>query len=148
MKITKNQLRQIIKEAMQPAMRPKMEQRLQGAPQPVVDVAEAWHANAMAAGEAELKEMGRGVTSGKQAATRNFWRQRLYVEFDDGASRSGRSGGSAYWEVSDNYDRGPIMKYYPDADRWTMTYPFESSETELEGGTQEALANAQIMFTG
>jgi len=108
------------------------------APRDVKQVAKAWQENAMEAAEAGIAEDGE--TGSEARGTRSFWKDRLYVSEMD-------SDKGSRWLISDNYERAATMVYYPDSDEWYYM-PMYGSEKLMRGGTREALANAQIIWTG
>jgi hypothetical protein len=107
-------------------------------PDQVEQVSTAWRANAIKAGEAAVKEW-RETGSGAEW-TRRFWAERLYVYVED-------SDNGARWVVGDNYERCRYMIYYPDTDAWFYMRPY-GSEMPMVGGISEAIANAEITWTG
>jgi len=92
----------------------------------------------MEAAEAGIAEDGE--TGSEARGTRSFWKDRLYVSEMD-------SDKGSRWLISDNYERAATMVYYPDSDEWYYM-PMYGSEKLMRGGTREALANAQIIWTG
>ena len=108
------------------------------APAEVKKVAKAFLANAKKAGKMNVKELGEKGKEAKQ--TMDFWAGRLYVEFD-------KTKDGPRWSVGDNYERTPFLIHYPDLDKWMIMSPY-GSERPIRGGFKEALANAEIMFTG
>jgi len=108
------------------------------APRQVKEVAKAWLESALKAAEEIIAS--EGETGSEAASTRRFWKGRLYVDED---MRDGKPA----WSVGDNYDRSGYLHYYPDTDEWFYMAPY-GSEKLIRGGFREALANAEIMWTG
>jgi len=105
------------------------------APKEIKEVAEAWMKNAMEAAEEQIKD----YEDGDEEGTRKFWKERIFV------TEEKRNGQDA-WCIFDNYERAPGLIYYPTKDEWYMSE--SGNESLIKGGTPEAKANAEIMFTG
>jgi hypothetical protein len=52
------------------------------------------------------------------------------------------------WSVSCNYERGPILRWFPAQDVWLYSRQYAESCSRIKGGLSEAIANAQIVYTG
>lgn len=126
------------------------------APRPVKQVARAAIKNAMEAAETEIRELAKMVERDPSMAssvsspedTREFWKDRVYVSHDKMRGRyEPEKFGVEAWVIADNYDRGPNLIYYPETDTWTYM-PSYGEERVIKGGLREALANAEIMYTG
>jgi len=126
-----------------------------GAPRQVKEVAKAAIKNAMEAAEAEIEETQKYNERNPDesmdmdpARTRKFWKERVYVHLDaERGKYEPEKFGMAAWEIADNYDRGPSLFYYPETDTWTYMRSY-GTERAIKGGFREALANAEIMYTG
>ena len=105
------------------------------APADVKKVAKAWIDNAIEAAKYDIKE---GVEDAE--GTMKFWKERIYVY-------ENKKGDKNAWIIADNYDKGPAMFYYPDTQEWYYQESYGEASL-MKGGTNEALANAQIMWTG
>jgi len=90
-------------------------------PKEVKDVARAWRDNAIEAADGEDLD---------------FWRDRLRVTCEKGR-----------WVISDNYEQCAALVYYAESDMW-FYLPMYGDEKRIIGGFPEALANAQITWTG
>jgi hypothetical protein len=54
----------------------------------------------------------------------------------------------SHWYVGDNYDRSPFgLRYYPETGEWVISWLYSDREPKVIS-FPEALANAQIWFTG
>ena len=117
------------------------EEEIMKTPYKIKQVAKAWLESAVKAGEAQIKEHGE---VGKDAEdTRDFWKDRLYVSLDD---RPDPQKGPR-WIIGDNYERASNMVFSPEVDEWYLM-PNYGSERPICGGTDEAMANAEIFWTG
>ena len=112
-------------------------------PESVEKVSAAWKANAMKAAEDRISFEEQSPEDAK--ATREFWSERLYVYWDEIRVEEGAVGA---WVVCDNYEGcATIMIFYPDIDEWFSMRPW-GDEYKMKGGLDEALATAQIIWTG
>ena len=76
--------------------------------------------------------------------TRTFWSERLCVYWDEGRG----TDTTGAWVICDNYESGAIiMSYYPMRDEWYSMRPW-GDEYKMKGGLNEAMATAQIIWTG
>jgi hypothetical protein len=134
-----------------------------GAPKQVKQVAEVWVENAMRAAEMQIRDYGE---EGSEAeSTRKFWKERIWIDHQKDRPAPRLRGGewptdrTEAWIIGDNYDKGPSICFYPYPDDdtppwakpgdgvWTYMPPY-GSEKVMKGGLREALATAQIMWTG
>lgn len=112
-------------------------------PESVEQVCIAWKANAMKAAEGCIAFEEQSPKDAK--ATRKFWSKRLCVYWDDDRVEEGAIGA---WVICDNYESGAtIMSFYPDIDEWFSMRPW-GDEYKMKGGLDEAMATAQIIWTG
>lgn len=134
-----------------------------GASKQVREVCKAWVKNALEAAEIAIKEMG---DVGQEAkSTRAFWADRLYVEHQKDRRAPRMRGGewptnkTDAWIIGDNYDQSPNIIFYPypkdDRPPWASEgdglwyyMPNYGSEKLMKNGFREALATAEIMWTG
>lgn len=125
------------------------------APRQVKKVAEAAIKNAMEAAEEQIKDVQRFNERNPEepmdedpAGTRKFWKERVYVYHDEDRGKyEPEKFGVGAWVIADNYDRGPDLVYYTETDTWVYM-PSYGSEKPMKGGFREAMANAEIMYTG
>jgi len=113
------------------------------APSQVHAVATAWANSAMTACTAILADEAALRASGNydtDEQIREFWRSRLFVDVDD-------TDDGPRWVVGDNYERCTNLIHYPDSGEW-FTMPNYGNERRMRGGFVEALATAQIIWTG
>ena len=52
------------------------------------------------------------------------------------------------WEVCCNYERGPILFWFTEQDVWLYSTPYGDGCETMKGGLSEAIANAEIVYTG
>lgn len=110
------------------------------APEELKRVAEAWAANAEEAARNIIEEYGQEGDEARE--TLEFWQDRVCVDKDEPWRAAPER-----WTLSDNCGQCSIVSYYPTEDRWCMMYPY-SDEHPIAGGFTEALAGAQIVWTG
>jgi len=140
MKINKLKLRKIIKEEIS---RLKEGTIPSNAPEKLKQVANAWLKNAMEAAEHEIEELGQ---VGEEAdATRAQWQDRIYLSVDDDPRYLDDKG--VRWTLGDGYERTAYTVYYPDTEKWYRMYPY-GEEMPMRGGFHEAVAGAEIVWTG
>ena len=111
-------------------------------PKEILQVAEAWDANAKEAGMPD---------------------DACYVSFDAEEERDikvfyiAKDGDADYrrevitgpaWEVCCNYERGPILFWFTEQDVWLYTTPYAEACKRMEGGHSEAVATGEIVYTG
>ena len=109
----------------------------EGTPQCVVDVASAWRGSAMKAAQAEIDE--ESETGEKAAFTLKFWGERIWIDFNHE---------SGVWTIGDNYEKCRYLSHNTKTGDWSWSVPYGDYENQIEGGTAEALACAEIMWTG
>lgn len=111
-------------------------------PKEILQVAEAWDANAKEAGMPD---------------------DACYVDFEEKEERDikvfyiAKDGDADYrrevitgpaWEVCCNYERGPILFWFPEQDVWLLMYQYAEGCERMKGGHSEAVATAEIVYTG
>jgi len=50
------------------------------------------------------------------------------------------------WVLYCNYERGPIMTYFPELDLWLQSQPYGETTVKMEGGADEAMGNAMNYY--
>tara|TARA_R110002012_G_scaffold12735_6_gene56262 strand:+ start:1030 stop:1374 length:345 start_codon:yes stop_codon:yes gene_type:complete len=111
-------------------------------PEQIEKVAAAWRANAEEAGMPE---------------------DSCYVSFDPEEERRVKEyytdqwGSPDYrykevsgpaWEVTCNYEQGPILFWFPEQDIWLLMYQYAGGCSIMKGGFREALETAGMIYTG
>ena len=86
-----------------------------------------------------------------------------YVSFDENEEREVKEfyldpwGSPAYrykeisgpaWEVTCNYEKGPILFWFPEQDIWLFSFQHAEGCSRMKGGLSEAIATAEIVYTG
>ena len=73
----------------------------------------------------------------------------MFYVCDDGAPdyRYEEVEGPA-WEVACNYERGPMLFWFIEQDVWLYSTPYAEGCSRMKGGLSEAIANAEIVYTG
>ncbi len=113
------------------------------APPEVRQVAEEATKSALQAAEDAIKEDGE--TGTKADETRKFWEERAWVS----EATKGTYGYPGAWSISDNYDRGMYLYFFPETKEWKYrSGPWDEEMKPIKGGLQEALANAKLMYHG
>ena len=62
---------------------------------------------------------------------------RAYMSFEYGA-----------WVLGDNYERSPNFLVYDEHGKWFTRAMHSGHDKPMRGGSREAMANAEIFFTG
>ena len=109
------------------------------APKEIKEVAQAWQRSAVNAAAAIIKEEGQ--TGAEATATRAFWHCRQCISVEEAGRPDER------WIIGDDYERCGNLVHYPSTGAWLWLYPF-CDELPLSGGYDEALASAEIIWTG
>ena len=52
------------------------------------------------------------------------------------------------WEIACNYERGTSLIWFTDQDVWLHRAPYSEGCGKMKGGLTEAIANAEIVYTG
>ena len=114
----------------------------QNAPTEIEQVAKAWRANA--------KEAGMPEDACFVSFDENESRQvKVFYVCEDGAPdyRYEEVEGPA-WEVTSNYERGPILFWFTKQNVWLYSSQYAEGCSRMRGGLSEAIANAEIVYTG
>ena len=119
-----------------------IEEQIRTIPDAVQQVVAAWKANAIKAGMSE-DACYVGFDANESRTVKVF-----YVS-DDGAPdyRYEEIEGPA-WEVTCNYERGPILFWFTEQDVWLYAEQYAEGCSRMKGGLLDAIATAEIVYTG
>ena len=115
-------------------------------PAPVQRVIEAWKANAAEAG---MPENACCVEHESQEARAHYGPYYRCSSGDYDRDILDQGEYAPAWTVCCNYERaGMSLTYFPSDGRWLYYARGRESSSLIKGGTDEAVANAEIVYTG
>tara|TARA_R110001583_G_scaffold88352_9_gene229285 strand:- start:127 stop:483 length:357 start_codon:yes stop_codon:yes gene_type:complete len=111
-------------------------------PQEIQQVATAWRANAKEAGMPD-DACYVSYDANEERRVKEF-----YIDPWGSPDYRYKSIEGPAWEMACNYERGPILFWFPEQDIWLLMYQYADGCKRMKGGHSEAVATAEILYTG
>jgi hypothetical protein len=111
-------------------------------PQEIQQVAGAWRANAKEAGMPD-DACYVSYDANEERRVKEF-----YIDPWGSPDYRYKSIEGPAWEVCCNYERGPILFWFPEQNVWLYSTPYAEGCSRMKGGLSEAIGNAEIVYTG